>query len=524
MGLLEELLKKEGIALPALPELVQKTLQNFLVKSEGELEEFFITENEIRNFLIEIANSPVFRKGEAPLSNPRLALMVLGENTAKILTLGLISQKLRRTTFNEFSFPKFWARALSQAIAVYFLSDLLENIPKHLPISAYLMDYGILLFYLINPEKYLKVLALKGQGIPLPEAEKQIFETTHAEIGAEFFENYALPRRFILNILYHHSEDTNWANLPKEIQEDLYLLKMVDHLVGSFFSTNREERWQNFKNFAQKYLKKDEIEALGEIYPKLANTYLSLLNLEEFKLKTLKELEREKEERIKKLQLLEKEKEKELAYTIESLEYKLLDLQRQKTELERELQILRKRYEESSIIDELTEVYREEYFLKRLKEEMLRAKRYGRVFSLLYIVIERLGELGKTFGIGEEEKFLKKLASSFQTLLRRVDLVVKAKKWDSFYILLPETPSQGAMVVARKLLSKIEEMYFKDYKLKYSAYITVLTFDPKKMDPKREPSLHTILTLLQKGIDLLTKKGQTKVLLLKVEEELEKKT
>ncbi|MFN3921602.1 MAG: diguanylate cyclase domain-containing protein, partial [Caldimicrobium sp.] len=190
--------------------------------------------------------------------------------------------------------------------------------------------------------------------------------------------------------------------------------------------------------------------------------------------------EKEKEEKLKKLQIIEKEREIELTYTIESLKNKLLDLQRQKRELEREYEALKKRYEESSILDILTEVYREEYFLRRLKEEMLRAKRYGRVFSLLYIVIDKLGELGKKFGIGEEEKFLKNLASSFKSFLRRVDLVCKAKKWDTFYVILPETPSQGAMVVARKLLRKIEELYFKEYNLKYSAYITVLTFDPKK--------------------------------------------
>ncbi|MFN3921886.1 MAG: HDOD domain-containing protein, partial [Caldimicrobium sp.] len=139
MGILEELIKKEKADLPLLPELAQKILQNFLVKSDRELEEFFITESEVSNFLIEIANSPIFRKGESIISSPRLALMVLGENTAKILALGLISQKLMRATFNEFSFPKFWARALSQAVAGYFFSDLLENLPKHLPISAFLM-------------------------------------------------------------------------------------------------------------------------------------------------------------------------------------------------------------------------------------------------------------------------------------------------------------------------------------------------------------------------------------------------
>ncbi|MFN3921601.1 MAG: hypothetical protein ACK4K4_04315 [Caldimicrobium sp.] len=42
------------------------------------------------------------------------------------------------------------------------------------------------------------------------------------------------------------------------------------------------------------------------------------------------------------------------------------------------------------------------------------------------------------------------------------------------------------------------------------------------MDPKKEPSPQAILALLEKGIELLRKREQNKVLLLKLEQELEK--
>ena len=520
MGALEQLLKKEKVVLPPLPNLVQKILQNLLTKSESELEAFLINEDEISSFLIEIANSPLFRRGEATITHSRVALMILGDTTAKILVLGLISQKITRTTLNEFSFPKFWARALSQAVATYFLSDLIENIPPHLPISAYLMDYGIILLYLINAEKYLQVLSLKAKGIPLIEAEREIFGVTHPEIASDYFEDYAFPRRFILNLRYHHADEESLKELPKEIRKDIELLSMVDHLVGSFFSLNREERWAHFKKKAQAYLKEEEIEAIGEVFPRTANTYLSIINLEEFKLKTLKELEKEKEEEMKKIQFLEVEKERETALTIETLKNKFLELQRQRGDLERELLILRNRYREFSILDELIEIYKEEYFIKRLNEELIRAKRYGRIFSLLYLVIDKLEEIGKKYGLGEEEEFLKVLASEFKKLLRRCDLIAKAKVWNSFYILLPETSAHGAMVVARKLLRKIEEIFYKKYHLKHSALIAIINFDPNKMDPKRDTPLPRIFSLLESGIAHL-RRGHNKVLLLKIEKELE---
>ncbi len=521
MGAIEQLLKKEKVALPPLPNLVQKILQNLLTKSESELEAFLINEEEISSFLIEIANSPPFKRGEAIITHSRSALMILGDTTTKILLLGLISQKLTRTTLNEFSFPKFWARALSQAVATYFLSDLIETIPPHLPISAYLMDFGIILLYLINAEKYLQVLSLKAKGIPLMEAEREIFGVTHAEIASDYFEDYAFPRRFILNLRYHHADEESLKDLPKEIRQDIKLLSMVDHLAGSFYSVNREERWAQFKRMAQTYLKEEEIEAIGEVFPRVANTYLSIFKFEEFKLKTLKELEKEKEEEMKKIQILEKEKERKTAFTIETLKNKLLEVQRQKGDLERELQILKNRYREFSILDELTEIYKEEYFIKRLNEELIRAKRYGRIFSLLYLVIDKLEEIGRKYGLGEEEEFLKVLASECKKILRRCDLMAKAKVWNSFYILLPETSAQGAMVVARKLLRKIEEIYYKKYHLKHSALITIITFDPNNMDPKKETPHPLIFSLLERGIAHLSR-GQNKVLLLKIEKELEK--
>ncbi len=246
MGELERLLKRENKELPPFPEIGIKILQTFLTKSPREIEEFLLTEREIVKLLLSTANLPYYRKGETPIENPRLAILVLGENTAKILALGLISQKLLKTTFNEFSFPKFWARALSRLILGFYFSDLIEPFPSHLPLSAYLLDFGILILYLLNPEKYLQVLRLKREGKTLHEAEEEIFGVNHAIIGAEFFETYAFPRRFILNLKHHHDEEFK-EPLPTEIIEDIQFLKMIDYGVASFFSENREECWKKFK-------------------------------------------------------------------------------------------------------------------------------------------------------------------------------------------------------------------------------------------------------------------------------------
>lgn len=527
MGALDQVLKREKTTAPPLPKIVERILQNFLTKDERDLEKFFITDSTVNTFLIEKANSPPYKREGTFITDPRLALIVLGEQTAKILVLGLITQKLMRTTLNEFSFPKFWARALTQAVAAFYLSELIEDLPSHLPISAFVMDYGIPLLYLINPEKYLKVLSLKRQGMSLLEAEREIFGVTHPEVASDYFENYALPRRFILNILYHHHEEETWEGLPIEIQKDLPLLKMIDHFVGSYFSYNREDRWISFKKIASSYLTDEEIETLGEIFPKIANNYLTLFGLEEYQLKTLKDYEKEKEEEIKKLQILKKEKELAQIQSLEEyknyFKNKFLEIQRQKTELEKELEHLKEKLSKGTIFDELTELYREEYFLKRLFEEILRAKRYKKVFSVLHIIIENLENIGEILGFTEEEIFIKRLSQELKKTLRRVDLIAKTKKWNGFYVLLPETPSHGAMVVARKLLRKIEEFFIKEYNLKPSAFIAALTFNPVNMNPKQDTSPELILSLLEQTIELLVSKQKNRILLVNLDREIEKK-
>lgn len=519
MGELERLLKRENKDTFPFPEVGVKILQTFLTKSPREMEEFLITEKEVVKLLISTANLPRYRKGEGPIENPRQAILILGENIAKILALGLISQKLLRTTFNEFSFSKFWARALSQLIAGFYFSDLIEPFPSHLPISAYLLDFGILILYLISPEKYLQVLRLKREGKTLLEAEEEIFGTNHAVVGAEYFENYALPRRFILNLRYHHQEKIE-EPLPSEILEDLKLLKMIEHGVGSFFSSNREERWREFKTLALKYLSEAEIEAFGEVFPQIANSYLEIFHFEEFKLKALRELEEEKQKELEQLKLEERKERENLLQLLNENREKLLKISREKRELEQRLILLTEKIEKESLYDELTGTYRESYFLKRLKEEMLRSKRYRRIFSFLAVKIDGLEKLRKKYSLREEENLLKYLSQELTKSLRRVDLLSFSKE-EKFYVLLPETPSQGAMVVARKILRKIEEVAYLLYQEKISAYIVVITFDPKNIDPKKEPRVSTFLELSKRGLELLKQRGKSKIILLTIEQEIE---
>jgi Predicted signal transduction protein len=118
MGKLEELFQREGKEVPPFPELGVKILQTYLLKPEEEFWKLVEETPELKQFILEIANSPRYRKAGPPVASVRLAILILGDTLAKNLVLGYISKLLTRQTFTEFDFRLFWARALSNLIFV----------------------------------------------------------------------------------------------------------------------------------------------------------------------------------------------------------------------------------------------------------------------------------------------------------------------------------------------------------------------------------------------------------------------
>ena len=172
-------------------------------------------------------------------------------------------------------------------------------------------------------------------------------------------------------------------------------------------------------------------------------------------------------------------------------------------------------------MDPLTNLYNEEYFLRRLKEELLRAKRYRRILSILLIEIEKLTQITELYGTKEEENILKVLSQNILKNLRRVDIVAKLSKNEQFAIILPETPLSGALVAARRLLRIIENTFQERYRTIYSPYISLISYDPSKLDPKKEPKVEEILNVLNNGLSVLKARQQKRIISLVIDTELE---
>jgi len=119
-------------------------------------------------------------------------------------------------------------------------------------------------------------------------------------------------------------------------------------------------------------------------------------------------------------------------------------------------------YEETkrlAITDALTGAYNHRYFQTRIEEEIKRADRYTRPLSLIMVDVDYFKKYNDTHGHLMGDEVLKGVANTLKRWTRVID-VVSRYGGDEFTLLLPETDEEGAMIVAKRLKSEIEETYF----------------------------------------------------------------
>ncbi|MCS7234091.1 MAG: sensor domain-containing diguanylate cyclase [Synergistetes bacterium] len=110
-----------------------------------------------------------------------------------------------------------------------------------------------------------------------------------------------------------------------------------------------------------------------------------------------------------------------------------------------------------SIIDPLTGAYNRRYFKQRLEEEVERAKRTGRSFSLIMFDLDRFKEINDTYGHEVGDLTLKKVGRAVKERIRKTDIFAR---WggEEFFILLPETDLTGAIKLAEDLRERISQI------------------------------------------------------------------
>jgi diguanylate cyclase (GGDEF)-like protein len=110
----------------------------------------------------------------------------------------------------------------------------------------------------------------------------------------------------------------------------------------------------------------------------------------------------------------------------------------------------------AAMTDPLTGLRNRRYMTMKIQEEMVRFKRTRRLFSLVIADIDHFKDVNDQYGHECGDEVLRRVADVLRLGVREQDAVAR---WggEEFLMLLPETESSGAALVAEKLRRAIEE-------------------------------------------------------------------
>jgi diguanylate cyclase (GGDEF)-like protein len=115
--------------------------------------------------------------------------------------------------------------------------------------------------------------------------------------------------------------------------------------------------------------------------------------------------------------------------------------------------------ERLTITDDLTKLYNYRYLKQYLSSEVKRCLRYKKKVSLLFIDVDGFKQINDTFGHLVGSSALAEMGSVLQRNLRESD-VIGRYGGDEFVAVLPETPLNGALVIAERIRRKVEDYEF----------------------------------------------------------------
>ncbi len=123
---------------------------------------------------------------------------------------------------------------------------------------------------------------------------------------------------------------------------------------------------------------------------------------------------------------------------------------------------------ETVLIDEDVDLYNLRYFKKQFSDEMERAKKFKRSFSLILVRIMDFDKLAEDLGITRLRSILKRIAAILRENLWDVDTPARYDK-NAFITLLPEADGKKAQALANHLRKKITNLTKENLRVNISA-------------------------------------------------------
>ena len=104
--------------------------------------------------------------------------------------------------------------------------------------------------------------------------------------------------------------------------------------------------------------------------------------------------------------------------------------------------------------DDLTKAYNRRFFETYLDEEIERSRRYGSLFSIIFLDLDDLRMVNNLYGHLSGSRTLQEVAKRILSAVRGIDKVVRFGG-DEFCVILPQTDQEQAVAVANRIARSI---------------------------------------------------------------------
>ena len=151
------------------------------------------------------------------------------------------------------------------------------------------------------------------------------------------------------------------------------------------------------------------------------------------------------------------------------------EVQRRTRELESALasaEQLKQRYQQLSVIDELTGIHNRRFFFPEASAALANAVRHRHDFTIMMVDLDRFKEVNDTYGHAMGDKVLQVAAALLKGQTREGDLIARFGG-EEFVLALPNTDIEGARQLADRVLESLRGIAFsaEDTRLQITASI-----------------------------------------------------
>ncbi len=204
--------------LPSIPELYQRIVAEVECpdSSLATIGDVISQDMAMTAKILQIANSAAFGVSRQ-ISSAGQAASLLGVETIKGLVLSVgVFNEFKQTEISGFSINSLLTHCLAVGTLANRISkdqkvsgdDLAEALT-----AGVLHDIGKLVIFSASPEKFVEIQKLKSaEQVTDSVAERKVFGTDHAAIGAYLLSLWGLPQSLVEAVAFHHSPNSTKAS------------------------------------------------------------------------------------------------------------------------------------------------------------------------------------------------------------------------------------------------------------------------------------------------------------------------